>query len=712
VATMKSESKRPSRRRRAPRELESADKLLPRYATVRSAGLERFTAGGKSPLVVRNLETVLNAWLRWCRLGDDAVVSREMDEAEFPRSLGLWSADMTQEGLAPRTISDRLEMIEAWRQVVVELTKGDVLPQAFADALADVIKRRGVSAPSLVKGCGVELSTLSAWRAGRRRPDLGQREQVVALEDALRLQQGTLSRRLGWPDERFVLYRNWKEHRDVLSTFGRRMRDLGASPQALSSGFALHENLRDEWAKLVAYKVEDVREHSTWDDTWRVKPVKEVGTRYGWYAVYRGDYFVPSACSTWSLVRRYLVWLCLDVPRGGAGYAAERVRTLGWLVREDLIDAYLRWHRGRCAGVVNRGVTSLLKQCVSLLRPRTGWLWLNPQVASAFDPADLPVALQGLDSSTPEFVEAWQSECARVWRCYVQRSTAFKNSKVRRPTRDPSEPIEDILNSPSPVGVLMTMLAKLKQTPLTMRTRKQRAVHLRDILLLSWLIANPLRANHFAVMTYKPDGTGNVYRHADGLWHYRCNSRDFKNESGDYDVSLPNFVGEALDAYLKDGRHVLGGASKSDFLFVSESGRGVSPTDVTGTELPSQPGLWSTECIGQRVRIITGGLRPGKKRFGPHAFRHIVATDYLKRMPGCYQLVAHLLRDQIQTVLEVYGHISPQDGLMLHYAAAQRELDRALGREVEAEGSMPVQLVEPVTRAQLAPPRRRCGSNR
>ena len=62
--------------------------------------------------------------------------------------------------------------------------------------------------------------------------------------------------------------------------------------------------------------------------------------------------------------------------------------------------------------------------------------------------------------------------------------------------------------------------------------------------------------------------------------------------------------------------------------------------------------------------------------FGPHAFRHIVASDYLKRYPGAYNLVAYLLNDSLATVIAEYGHISANDSLRLHYQSVEEELRR------------------------------------
>ena len=83
--------------------------------------------------------------------------------------------------------------------------------------------------------------------------------------------------------------------------------------------------------------------------------------------------------------------------------------------------------------------------------------------------------------------------------------------------------------------------------------------------------------------------------------------------------------------------------------------------------------------MSTRLRIITAGLRDGKPGFGAHAFRHIVATDYLKRYPGAFKLVADLLCDRLETVIKEYGHTSALDGLTLHYRAASAELSAAMG---------------------------------
>jgi integrase len=49
--------------------------------------------------------------------------------------------------------------------------------------------------------------------------------------------------------------------------------------------------------------------------------------------------------------------------------------------------------------------------------------------------------------------------------------------------------------------------------------------------------------------------------------------------------------------------------------------------------------------------------------FRTHAFRHIVATAWLKAYPRDYFRVATLLHDSLDVVIKTCGHITPDDGM-------------------------------------------------
>ena len=83
-------------------------------------------------------------------------------------------------------------------------------------------------------------------------------------------------------------------------------------------------------------------------------------------------------------------------------------------------------------------------------------------------------------------------------------------------------------------------------------------------------------------------------------------------------------------------------------------------------------GNWIADGLSARVRVVTARYAPDTDGFGPHAFRHIVATDHLKRHPQDYMTVAQLLHDKLATVMKAYAHLKVDDGLRtLHAGVAQ-----------------------------------------
>ena len=57
------------------------------------------------------------------------------------------------------------------------------------------------------------------------------------------------------------------------------------------------------------------------------------------------------------------------------------------------------------------------------------------------------------------------------------------------------------------------------------------------------------------------------------------------------------------------------------------------------------------------VSRLTRSYIPGCMGFGPHSFRHIVATDWLKKHPNDFLTVSELLGDTVETVIREYAHL-------------------------------------------------------
>ena len=378
-----------------------------------------------------------------------------------------------------------------------------------------------------------------------------------------------------------------------------------------------------------------------------------------------------SANATWGYIGCFLGWLQMPAPEGG-NIPADRVSTLAWLIREDKILAYLAW-RQRRAGVVHKGLIQTINYACMLLRPESGWLWRNDDLSHTLGPADNPLKV-GPETNSADCKLLWQSECARAWELLRGRAKKLGAKGVLGCSRDSTESIAAILAESQPIRPILEMIATLERSPPPKSAFLNHAVWLRDIVLLKMLVSNPLRSQHFSIMTYRRDNTGNLYKTDTGEWRLRFQASDFKNEKhaahADYNAGVPSFLWKDIERYLGEGRPNLLEAARCDYFFLRSR---YGPQNMNCPGLLSRIGMWFSEGLEVRVKELTLLLRPGYPAFRPHAFRHIVATDYLKRHPGAFLNVAHLLHDKLETVLATYGHLSVDDGLREHFASVEKE---------------------------------------
>jgi transcriptional regulator with XRE-family HTH domain len=662
------------------------DPLPPTYQRLREAGAKQF-ALTKEEAGVKNLLSALSVFMKRFNFRDQDIIGSEFD-VEFDHYLMQFREQLDFEGKAERTIKDRCEHLVRWKDMVVTIAQTSELPASFHDALTEAMYRRRMSIRVLSRVTGIAVSTLSTWASGETRPIQQVAAQLKKLETALRLPSDTLCSRLGFVIKRKQVTAAAKENKLQVTSYSNRLSLQRKREYRLNYLISIPDSMMVEWRQLLRYKISTVREHSSNNDVWRVKPRHKIGNKPTWCSITDDGQVVPTADACWSFLCRYFSWCALDMQHGGAGYPVERINTLAWLLNDKLVKSFLQWMQQRSGNILHSGITSFLLAAAMLLRPQTGWLWLNPSLAHKLDAKAQKACLgfdpEGMDPD--ELTEAWQQRCADVWASYHKDAKFLAGHKSLKKARDPREPILDILAHPRPLSIVMDMLATLKRNPPSSAQTKRYAVWTRDVLLLAWMTANPLRVGHLATMTYRTDNTGNLYKHEDETWHYRCGIDDFKNSpaqymntpDGMYDVRLPSYVGDAIEEYLKNGRPMLAGAFEGDFFFLPEKFANQTEYDGAGMRVPLLTDRWNGEAISTRLRLVTRSLRDGKPGFGSHACRHIVATDYLKRYPGAYKLVADLLCDKLDTVIKEYGHTSAQDGLDVHYAAADAEFRAAM----------------------------------
>jgi hypothetical protein len=172
----------------------------------------------------------------------------------------------------------------------------------------------------------------------------------------------------------------------------------------------------------------------------------------------------------------------------------------------------------------------------------------------------------------------------------------------------------------------------------------------------------------------------NLYKGKLGEWRVRFEAADFKNQNGaasdsDYDVVCPKWLGSIIDFYLAN-RHLFPGGGTTDGLldcpyFIRPAvNNGAREQDI----LPIDKNTLFQWCKSATFRFI-----PDCIGFGPHAWRHIVATDWIKNNPNGFQVAAKFLHDKLETVMSNYQHLKTSDWLLSYntYSDSQFEFDQS-----------------------------------
>lgn len=101
---------------------------------------------------------------------------------------------------------------------------------------------------------------------------------------------------------------------------------------------------------------------------------------------------------------------------------------------------------------------------------------------------------------------------------------------------------------------------------------------------------------------------------------------------------MASWLHSRLDDYVNNVRpRLLSGTDSSYFLLTADGHR--------------------MHNFSRLVFRLTRNYISGCMGFGPHSFRHIVATDWLKKHPNDFLTVAELLGDSVETVIREYAHL-------------------------------------------------------
>ena len=644
------------------------------YAYLEMVGRKKLLSDGRGAGQVANFVTALNAWRTIVRRDTRDLLGADFN-AGFDK-LFLHYQDVLAEKIAPRTLKDRCEQILWWRAAANEQSGADKLPKSFSEALTVVFERSGMTKVALCRMAGISAPTLNRWLgSGVTQSEPGANFLVTEVERALDLTEGTLSRRLSVRRRRRYERVSDKQKSGPQTTYGMRVQrnrrtlanySLDATPR-----------FKAQWASLIALKTDTERPGATTRNSWRTKPPHKVGMRVHW-SMRVNDKVCVTAGAHYRQISSYLGFIGLSKAHGGLGLPVDGLDTLAWLTRSEYVIAYIRFVRRRADGLLHNGLFTLLDTFRSHLRPKTGYVWLDSSLAQT-----LSASVEGGSGIGND---AWRKRCEDSYDALMDYTQKLRSEGKPKRSRDPNERVRSIVATEQPIKVLLRAIRELENDPPPQVQRRNYAVWIRDVLLLKLLARHPLRVHHYSIMTFR-GAMPNLYR-SGALWELQYGLEDFKNaksgSAAEYRVTLDSSLAPWLARYLSEARPLLIGADNCDYVFLPGKVGNRGPGAQFEEDSSISTGAWTTAGISTRIKTLTGRYMPDGTSFGSHAFRHITATDHLKRHPNEFVLVAKILNDSLATVLKEYDHTGQQDAMRVLGSSVD-----AVEHELNAEAEKP-----------------------
>lgn len=556
------------------------------------------------------LVTALDQTLRTIDCCKELSVSRRRDLRSHARWLSTYLTTDTQ---APRQVNRPAPRPDS----------------AFTKCLRSAFHASGLSKSHVADAAGMSPATFGEWLMGRQ-PRSETIPKLHLVEQALGLKGGELSQhvcrmQIGDVTDPCIAYRRGVTERQQ----DRYRADVNKLPRSFVS----------EWREFLEARTSGPIHSSMPKSGWSLKPAEKGRTTPN--ALNSIDGMVSASAD---VIARHVLgvvgWLTLTKEKGGRGLAMSEINTIAWLAVPDVVDGYLNFLLSR-SGRVNNAHTNYAGFVSSVCSTPHGYFWNHPERL-----AGLPVSA-GTAQRTPSSLLEESLKTAQGWRArYTGRS---RDPKL--PLRMFSDENGDML-APLWKGVQAIDAAATKypyQSPL-------RACKARDALMLALLLAIPMRCTTLATLRIGSHAEDVIYKSGDS---YRLRLGNVKNirsaEGQGIDIPLPKFLGERVREYLEQHRPVLLGSFHSDFFLLSRRN-------------PHKP--WAT--LNSQVITLTKLYVPGCPGVGPHAFRHAVASMYLRKHRGEYATVARLLMVDLQTVMTHYDQNSEDYAFELHAADVEK----------------------------------------
>lgn len=580
----------------------------------------------------KNLLSAMKQWLACHGIDEAHHPERHLGADGFKTALEKFKTHLKKQGVAQSTVKDRCTLIRKLQRLYFNLKADVVELTEFASALRSALNNQSITQKSISQSIGVTEKTLSTWASGLQTPSRRHQPKIERIEQIIGLANGALVNRLEhcYGDSPEGACYSLTPHRKNLIN-GKK------NPYQLR-----HDDvpplLKQEWLDLLSFKTQILPMGVRRSTSWRTKDAATMPGTYVWGATL-GTKVCPSASLNFYRMLNFMGFAIFPSAKGGRGLDRQAALTLASFADPALVQQFVEFIKAR-SGAHNGNTKSTLGLIRNLLRPKVGFLWQNTEYGQRY--------LHG-----PLGPTAWQQHCEDVY-YYLGEMVKDLEGQVQK-TRNPQEPIQWILDLPQPIGALIDFVEVMERKGPPKSWKKRYAVHNRDLLLAKMLTANPLRAHHFAIMTYRKDNTGNLFKKVDGSWWLRYKASDFKNQRGaankDYEMRLSPWLWQSIEEYLTKYRPMLAGAN-TDFVFRPR---------VNDLKEGESQSMMDSKVLGGLMSKATHKYMKNCVGFGCHAFRHIIATDFIRNHPKSYIIAATILHDKIETVMEEYAHLRKAD---------------------------------------------------
>jgi integrase len=605
----------------------------------------------------RNYATAIRFFLEALVLTKNSPVGTELTE-EFEAKISIYIEFHKNLGRTERTYGPRVSKIRALKRFVeqnyAQHLQIQTLPKTFGQKLLALITAFGFTIRdfwrTLPEGL-VSYHQLRTWCYEKQIPSIKCLPVISRLEVILNVPTGALSL------PKYL--RSGRNRKTGQSDYGNKLQAAFAKPYAQWT-----ESLEEEFKGLFLHK------------TRGILPEGEERDKSGQWTSSEGA-GVPTAKIVKNILKSFMGYCSLpqdsaDPYLRGAGISIDEL-SMALLADKELTENYIEFMKLRSGlrirpakpdrlaslpsscisadnrrefydvgGKYNKGSLVELAVISSLLRPGKGYLYQHPEFAAK------------LGSRMGN--ETWQEQCkqtrVRVDYLHKQISTMAKTRDLKNYEfgRDPKERIQWILDLPRPALILHKMVKDMLDDLLTESAPKmERARQYRDLVLVALLCANPLRIRMFSFMEFEK----NLVRRDDGSWWLRFRQGDFKNRralKSDYEVRVVAGIWPLLDRYKEEFHPILAGATGSRHVFM---GKGKGRQRITPLKV---------NTLSQIIEDMTDLYIEEGIGFRPHAFRHIIATDIIKKDPRLgFFLAAIALHDKLETVETEYIHLKTSE---------------------------------------------------